>query len=446
MKKYSKQHLMIDKIVNFIKTGVWQIDITTLPLFKALPLRALRVIILAARTFSLHDCAKNATVLTYYSILNIVPLIAVVFALAKGFGLDKVVEKQILGLAQTANWQVNFTNQLIGFSRQLLAQAKGGVIAGVGVVLLLWTVLSILEKVEASFNAVWDVKKHRTLVRQFTDYLSVIVIAPLLFAMSSSINVASIHGLVDEYRLLGVMGPFITFLLQFLPFFMMWLLLAAVYLIMPNTKVPIVPAIIAAVCAGTAFQIVQWAYITFQIGVAGKSAIYGSFAALPLFLGWLQISWMIFLFGAEIAHAVEHHETFGLHPDYGRLGKGTRRLFAVRIFHHLAKTFETGEKAPAAKEIAVKLRIPLALVQELLAEFIAAGIVAETRGPGQEICFQPARAVEEITIGDIINIYERNNDLAGARDIEDTDAVTLAMKQIAEAASQSPGNVKLKDL
>ena len=133
---------------------------------------------LAVRKFIQHDSSRTATVLTYYSLLNIVPLFAVMFAMAKGFGLKKFVVKQIAEMAQKANWQASVTDQLINFAESVLTQARGGIIAGVGVVLLLWTVISILGKIEDSFNIIWEVKKPRTLMRKFTDYLTILLIAP----------------------------------------------------------------------------------------------------------------------------------------------------------------------------------------------------------------------------------------------------------------------------
>jgi membrane protein len=169
---------MTAKIIAFFTTGIWQISLEGLPFMKAFGIRYLRIVTVAVRKFVQHDSSKTATMLTYYSLLNIVPLFAVVFAMAKGFGLQKLVVKQITEIAEKANWQSSVTEQIIGFSNSLLAHAKGGVLAGVGIILLLWTVISILGKIEDSFNTIWEIKKPRTLTRKFTDYLSVLFVAP----------------------------------------------------------------------------------------------------------------------------------------------------------------------------------------------------------------------------------------------------------------------------
>jgi membrane protein len=239
-------------------------------------------------------------------------------------------------------------------------------------------------------------------------------------------------------------------LLKLLPYFAMWFLLTAVYLIMPNEKVPVRSGVLGAVVAGTLFQIVQWVYIKFQIGVASQSAIYGSFAALPLFLGWLQISWMIVLFGAEIAHASEHHETFGFHPDYARVGTASKKLLVLRIFHLLVKKFAAGEKPLTMREIAHTLKIPVSLVRVILSELTATGLVVEiAKGIRRDLSFQPGRDIEDITIKKVLDAYEKRGDTDVALTLTQSDEaekLSLYMRMISEAIEQSPGNVKLKDI
>ncbi len=439
-------------IITFFTTDIWQMQLRNLSFARAYGLRCLRVIMLAVRTYIQHDCSKTATTLTYYSLLNIVPLLAVVFAIAKGFGLQKVVVNQILAMAKTGNWQADVTNQLISFSKTLLSQAKGGLIAGVGIILLLWTVISILGKIEDSFNTIWEVKRPRTLVRKCTDYLSIMVFAPILFALSSSVTIVAasqIEVIVHNIKLLGPLSPLIFLFLDLMPYVTMWCVLTVIYLIMPNTKISIRSGILAAVVAGTVFQLVQWVYIKFQIGVTSQSAIYGSFAALPLFLGWLQISWMIVLFGAEIAHASEHHETYGYHPDYSRIGSASKRLLVLRIFHLLVKKFAAGEKPLTAKEITHQLEIPLSLVKEILYNLIEVGIVVEiTKGIRREASFQPGRAIEDITIKKVLDAYEKGEELKPVPIQEGSEAEQIShyLKLISETVETSPGNVKLKEI
>ncbi len=330
-----------------MEKGIWEIRLKDLPPVQAFFVRCLRVVLLALQGFKKNGGQKSASVLTYYSLLNLVPLIGVAFGTAKGFGLEKLIENQVLQMAEKSNWQADITHQILGFSQSLLEHAKGGVIAGVGVIMLFYTVISIFGKIEDSFNVIWEVQKPRTLVRKFTDYLTMMVLAPILFIISSSMTLlvaGKLKVIVQHIAFLRAFSSIIFFLLNLIPYLSIWVLLMTLYLVMPNTRVPLRSAIVGAIVAGTIFQVVQWAYIKFQIGAANYGAIYGSFAALPLFLVWLQLSWTIVLFGAEIAHANEHYETFGFHPDYSRISEDSKRRFMLRIFHLMVKRFRTGRK------------------------------------------------------------------------------------------------------
>ena len=442
---------MVSRILIFFKTGIWEVRLKNLPPIEAFFMRSLRTILLAARGFMGDNCQKTASVLTYYSLLNVVPVVAVAFAMAKAFGLEKLIEKQILQMAEKANWQGDITHQIISFSHNLLDQAKGGLIAGVGVILLFWTVISILGKIEESLNEIWEVKKSRTLVRKFSDYIAVMVLAPVLLIVSSSATVlvaSQVKVIVNKIALLGVFSKVIFLLLNLLPYASIWVLLTMLYMILPNTKIPIRSAILGGVVAGTIAQIVQWIYIRFQIGVASYGAIYGSFAALPLFLAMLQMSWMIVLFGAEIAHASEHYETFGFHPDYSRLSVSSKRVLMLRIFHLLTKKFSLGEKPWSAYQIAHALEIPVRLVRQLLHELTDVGLVVETvKGIKSEVAFQPARTIENITVKFALDEYEKYG-IVKIPDYQsdETEKILKYLKEISDTVEKSPANVRLKEI
>jgi membrane protein len=442
---------MISRFLTFFKTGIWEIQLKDLSPIEAFSVKYLRIILLASRGFVRDNCQKTASVLTYYSLLNLVPVVAVAFAMAKGFGLEKLIEKQILQMAEKANWQADITNQIISFSHNLLNQAKGGLIAGVGIVLLFWTVISIMGKIEESLNEIWEIKKSRTLIRKFSDYITMMVLGPVLLIISSSATIllaSQVKVIVNKIAVLGVFSKVIFLLLNLLPYASIWVLFTMLYLIMPNTKIPIRSAILGGVAAGTIAQIVQWIYIKFQIGVASYGAIYGSFAALPLFLGMLQTSWMIVLFGAEIANANEHYETFGFHPDYSRMSVSSKKILMLRIFHLLTKKFSLGEKPLSAHQIAHALAIPVRLVRQFLHELSDVGLVVETaKGIKGDVAFQPGRTIENITVKFALDEYEKY----GTTKIPDyqsdeSEKISRYLKDISETIEKSPANVRLREI
>jgi len=442
---------MVSRFLAFFKNGIWEIQLKNLSPLKAFSVKYLRIILLASRGFARDNCQKTASVLTYYSLLNLVPVVAVAFAMAKGFGLEKLIEKQILQMAEKANWQADITTQLISFSHNLLNQAKGGLIAGVGIVLLFWTVISIMGKIEESLNEIWEIKKSRTLIRKFSDYITMMVLGPVLLIISSgaTILVASqVKVIVNKIAVLGVFSKVIFLLLNLLPYASIWVLFTMLYLIMPNTKIAVRSAILGGVAAGTIAQIVQWIYIKFQIGVASYGAIYGSFAALPLFLGMLQMSWMIVLFGAEIANANEHYETFGFHPDYSRMSVSSKKILMLRIFHLLTKKFSLGEKPLSVRQIAYALEIPVRLVRQFLFELSDVGLVVETtKGIKGEVAFQPGRTIENITVKFALDEYEKY----GTTKIPDyqsdeAEKISRYFKDISETIEKSPSNLRVKEI
>jgi len=442
---------MISRIINFMKTGIWEIRLKGLSPVKALFVRYLRIVILAVHEFRKDDCSRRASALTFYTLLNIVPVAAMVFGIAKGFGLEKLIESQIMQIAQKTNLQTDVTMRIITFSHSLLENTKGGLIAGVGVILLFWTIISILGIIEESFNAIWEVRQGRTLVRKFSDYITMMVFAPLLLIVSGSVTVvvsSRVRFIVHTIALLGDISSIIFFLLQLLPYLSIWVLLVLLYLGMPNTKVPLKSGILAGIVAGTLYQVIQGLYIKFQIGVTIYGAIYGSFVALPLFLAWLQLSWMIVLFGAEIAFASEHYETFGFQPDYSQISIASKKFIILEILQLVIKRFLRGEKPSSTREIAHTLEIPVRLVRQLLSELTGVGLVVETvEGMRNEAAFQPGRAIESITIKYALDAYEQQGGIQiPVAQSGEAEKISLCLKNISNIIEKTPGNVSLKEI
>jgi membrane protein len=442
---------MISKVIRFFTSDIFSIRLKDLGPVRAFFVRCLRTLILAIQGFLKDDCAMRASALTYYTLLSMVPVVAMAFGIAKGFGLQELIQKQITQIAEGANWPEDIVVKILSFSDSMLESAKGGIIAGVGFVLLCWTVINILGRVEDSFNHIWEVKKPRSLLRKFTDYIAIVVFAPILLIISSSAAVvvsSKVEVIVRNIELLGVVGPLIFLVLKFLPYVSIWVLLMLNYIIIPNTRVPLKSAVLAGISAGTIFQAVQFIYIKFQIGVAHYGAIYGSFAVLPLFVAWVQISWMIVLIGAEIAVAHENQETFGFRRDFSGLSIASRKLLVLRVFHLMVKRFAVGESAMSAKQMAHTLEIPVRLVRQILDDLGVAGLVAETtKTVGHETTYQPAKTIEDITIQTVLRAYEQAGTLkVKAVNGEENDKIAQYVDEVSIAISELPANVRLKDI
>jgi membrane protein len=341
---------MIPRIIRFLTVDIWRIRLRNLPRNQHFLIKQLRVILLALRGFYEDRCQLRASALTFYSLLSLVPVLAMAFGVAKGFGLDTTLTEQLSALSAKFPAQKQIFDDFMVYANRLLDNTKGGAIAGIGVAVLFWTIIKMLGNIEKSFNSIWGVKKSRPIGRKLSDYLSIMLICPILFIVSSSATVfvaGRIELLVEKIALLGAISPLIFAILKLFPYCIVWVLFSFIYIFMPNAKINLRSGVLAGIVAGTIFQVVQWVYVTFQIGVAKYNAIYATFAALPLFLLWLQLSWLVVLFGAEISFAHQNVDTYEFEPDCLRASNRFRKLLALRMTHQLVKNFCAGED-PAA--------------------------------------------------------------------------------------------------
>lgn len=369
--------------------------------------RVVRVLYDAARGFIEDDCYSKASALTFYSLLSIVPVFAVLFGIAKGFGFEKALESDI---GQRFVEQQELMDKLIQFAYSWLHNVQGGVIAGIGTAALLWSAIGLLSSIENALNAIWKTPVSRSYKRRISDYLATMVICPLFLVTSSSITVflsTQIAQTAHSNVLVEVVSPFLLFILKLFPFFLSWSLFTFVYLFLPNTKVYLRSAIIAGIIAGTIFQIWQWAYITFQIGVAGYGAIYGSFAALPLFLIWLQISWLILLAGAELAFEIEND----LFIPYRRTIPLSSKAAALLVTYRCIEAFVLGNPPQTDRSLAHELGISLNHLHTLLEALQKERILSAVSYMDRTIGYQPARAIESITFAMVCSAIDKNNEL-----------------------------------
>lgn len=440
---------MVSSIKHFIKKTLWEIDIDRLPTYKKYALLFLRIILLALFNFYERKTINYASSLTYYTALNLVPIIAVVFGLAKGFGLERLLEKQIMKIAENANWQPEITRYILDFSRNFLEQTKGGVIAGVGVVFLFWTIMAIIGKIEYSFNSIWGVKKERTFVRKFTDYMAIFIIAPILFAISNSITIlvsTKIGLIMKNIGMEGIIIYTVKVLLEIISYGSLWVLLITLYIIIPNTKVPLKSALVGGIISGTVLYIIQWIYINFQIGVAKYGAIYGSLAALPLLFMWMNISWIVVLFGVEIAYAYENRETYGWIPPFSSLNVRTKKILLLSVFKMICKQYYELKRPLSTKEISTLIKAPLSIVKDIIEILISSKLVVEISEDNIHGLYQPARPLEGLTVEDVLNAYEKTGVILNEYKSDYLNEVKDLLEQIERMRKNFPENKEIKKI
>jgi len=430
------------KIRNFITHDVWHVKLDKFPRWQRGMIKILRITIVAVKDFVRKNLALHASALTLYSLLSIVPVVAMIFGIAQGFGLQDYLDTQ---LRNVLVGQPQVLENVMNYAHNLLGSTKGGVIAGLGFVLLLWSVLQVLSNIEDAFNSIWDVQKPRTMARQFTDYLSLMLVAPIFIVISGAANIFITTQVQNILTHLSFLGTFITELiiisLQVLPYIMTSILFFLLYLVMPNTRVKPKAALTAGVIAGCAFQLFQWAYIAFQVGVSRYNTIYGSFASIPLFITWLQFSWMIVLIGAEISYSVQNIALFESEKQTGNISHKMRMLFSLYIMHYVAKRFKDALQPPDATEIATKLNLPLSLTSELLSTMQKCDLVAKTveEGKNKEYCYVPALDLQYLKVGFIINKLESIGQLKKHESVV-LHQIKLTYIELEDAMNQSSAN------
>ncbi len=395
-----------------IQHDIWQLPEQVPDGRRSSVLRLLRIVVLAARGFAADSLQLRASALVYYTLLSVVPTLALAFGIAKGFGLETALEE---ALRHQLASQQEVLDRVIEFSRTLLTNTRGGLVAGAGVAVLFWAVVRMLNNIEASFNAIWGVDRGRTAVRKITDYLAIAVLAPLLLLASSS-SAVTISGRVNAVLAqLGAAEPVSGVVqagLGLVPYVILWLLMTLVYLAMPNTSVSWRAGLAAGVVAGTLIQLVQFGYIGVMVKVTRYNAIYGSFAALPLFLIWLYVSWLIVLVGAEVSFAVDNAGDYARERAASGASHRQRRLLAVRLAGVSAARFLRGDPPITAAELAEHLGVPVRLAHTVLHDLVRASVLVEVRDePSRPPAYQPARDPGSVSVVEVARAFDG---LAGA--------------------------------
>lgn len=394
----------IQQLIHFFKTGIWQITRGDVSPLRYLMVNVMKKILLAVRFFTAKRVLTKASALTYSTLLAIVPILAVVFAIARGFGYSKYIE---VWFRDALSSQPQTADIIIGFVNSYLVHTKSGIFLGIGLLFMLYTVLMLVSNIEEAFNEVWQVKKSRSVFRTFTDYLAMFFVFPILIVISSGISIflATVADSMPDFLMLG---SAVRTLIDLTPYVLMSLLFIALYIFMPNTKVKLSSVIVPGILAGIAMQGLQFVYIHSQIFLSSYNAIYGSFAALPLFMLWMQISWTICLFGAELCYTNQNLDYYDYDANAGEISHRYRLMLCALLMSRICKRFAEGRKPYSLLELRKETNIPIRFVNDLLYELIDANLLIEVTSDekGEESRFMPSENLSNLTLGTMIDRLE----------------------------------------
>jgi len=345
---------------------------------------------LAARRFYDDQCLVRASALAYTSLLSLVPLFAIMFAVLKGLGVQNRLEPLLLS---RLSLDQATTDQIIGY----IDKVNVGTLGSIGAAALLFTVISVLGTIEASFNLIWRVERQRTVWRKVTDYLGVVLVTPfMLLAGGALTSAAQVQSVLQWVTSNGYLGGIAVRLLGLAPILMNAIALGVLYAVMPNRRAAWRAIAPSALFAGAAWFLTQALYLQLQVGVANYNAIYGAMAQLPVTLAWLYVSWAIVLTGAELAAVLE----LGGEAVSAREAPVDRRAVALEVLVRAARAFSGGEAAPTALGVARALYLDPTVVQETVAVLLERGWLAVEDTAQRRLLL--ARAAASIDLGELV--------------------------------------------
>lgn len=436
--------LDINQIKTFLTEDIWRVTEDEVSKKRGMIYNTIKIATLSVREFTQGGVVNKASALTYNTLLAIIPILAILFAIARGFGFANLLEDQfrngLEGQALTAE-------TILSFIDSYLSHAKSGVFIGVGLIMLFYTVLLLTYNMERTFNSIWQVKKPRSLYRKMTDYFSMLLLLPLLILLSSGISIfmSTFIKNMQEYALLA---PLVKFLVRLTPFVLTWGMFTALYIFMPNTKVKFKYAVLPGILAGSAFQGFQYLYIGSQIWVSKYNAIYGSFAAIPMFLLWAQISWSICLYGAQLCYVAQNLRNFSFSKETENISRRYHDFLCILIMSLICKRFQTDLPPYTAETLSDEHKIPIRLTTTILYELQDLHLIHETptENEDEEMGYMPAIDINRINAGILLNRMDETGSEAFKIDRKRYNAAWEALTQAREDYYESTEKILLKDL
>ncbi|MGN1257246.1 MAG: YihY/virulence factor BrkB family protein [Bacteroidaceae bacterium] len=378
---------------------IWSINEQKLSPLRCWMLRVVKRLVIVEDSITKNNLTSYASALTYSSILAGVPVLSIVFAVARGFGFGSLVEEK---LRETLQVGAHTTDTVLQFVDSYLSHTHSGVFIGVGIIFLLYTLLSLTSDVETAFNTIWFINKPRSIYRRITDYISVFLLLPLAVVVISGLNIylMTIREIFPEFALLSDTAEHIV---KISPLVLTCTAFILLYKLMPNTHVKLRHTLWPGIIAGLCFIAVQYFYFHYQIKLSSYNAIYGSFAALPLFMLWINISWYICLIGGQLCYANQCLDFYAFQRFSDDLSRRYRDTICLLLLSRIAKRFSSGGLPYSERTLAEDTRLPQAVVFNLLQEMVKMQLVAEIKDENhQQSHYLPAIDLSHLTVKMVI--------------------------------------------
>lgn len=401
MKQTADKESIVKRAEQILENLLWRIDPKSLPKAKRFLVMTVRCANAIYRDIATGQLQLHGMGLVYTTLLSIVPLLALSFSVLKALGAHKQVEPFLFDFLEPLGpGGVEIAETVISFVENM----KVGVLGSVGLAFLVYTVISLVQKIERSFNFIWHTTDLRNFGERFSNYLSVILIGPVLIVSALGIMASvSSSDAMSSLMQIGFLGAVLAYLSQLMPFVLFIITFTFVYIFVPNTKVEVVPALIGGLVAGLLWKFTGGLFTEFVVGSTKYTAIYSSFAIMILLLMWLYVNWLILLLGADVSFYVQHPEYMKEKRETVYLSPSSLQVIGFKIMFLSAKEFHNGGKGIGKSALSDELDIPELMIQHVI-EILEQGDLLMNLDDEQKLLWVPARSLEKITAYDIYRV------------------------------------------
>lgn len=408
-------------------------------------IKLIKTLNLSIKSFLDSDLQSRAAALTYRTILALVPALAILFAIGRGFGFQNLLQTQLFSYLPV---QKDALDTVFGFVDSYLAHSSEGVFVGIGVAMLLWTMISLMNNIENSFNSIWGIKHGRSIWRKITDYTAMLFILPVLMICSSGLSIFLSSTLQNIFDF-DFMSPIITFSLRCASFLFTWLFFTAMFILIPNTKVKFKNAFIAGIFTGTGFLILQWLFVSGQMSVSKYNAIYGSFSLLPLLLIWMQFTWVIILSGIAICYSSQSIYRFEFSNKINDISDDYRTKITLAIMCVITNHFDKGNKAITLDELTEKYDFPPRIAIDIIEKLIDARLIVKVINDDaeNEPGLQPALNINRLSVAHVLSVLKNNGETGFVPNFnENFNNINITIDNIERLISTDAQSILIKDL
>lgn len=391
------------QLIHFFTRSLWRVTEGDVSRSRYTSYNLMKIMIQTVKCFIKDRIWIRAAALSYTTLFSIIPILALLFAIAKGFGFSNLMER-ILRDSAVENGSMDM---VMTFIDNYLEYAKSGVFIGIGVAMLLWAIINLADSIESNMNAIWDVKKQRSYFRKLTDYMALFIVFPLVIILYASVSIfmTTIYQRLAEYFLIS---SFVHICIKVAPYVLSGLIMTGLFLFIPNTKVKFRNAFIPGIITGVIFQAFLYIYIQIQMSVSSYNAIYGSFAIIPMFMLWADISWSIILFGVEMSYVSQNIEQYNFGQEVDNVSRRYHDFLCVVVMSLICKRFEEGGEPYTASELSAEGEIPIRLTHRLLSELETVGLICGFSSDAKSEIehYLPAMAISKLSVGRLLSTLE----------------------------------------